>query len=171
MKQRPIKINATVTDKKPWRCRCKRLSSPSIVRHILAASWKDSKSPYPENEGNAFLRNVGSSYENNTVSYPRNQNPKLLLPWRIIPHGNILRTDIVDCLDYYLGLPIVRVRQICLPVHIPSVFKQVTFSISTIIQVPRLIIRQFLNTVLGLFQSKLVNFPVLPVPTDWNQFA
>jgi hypothetical protein len=39
----------------------KRPSSPFVVRHTLAASWKDSEFHYPEEDGgDMFLRNVSS---------------------------------------------------------------------------------------------------------------
>jgi hypothetical protein len=49
-------------------CRCKRLSTSSVVRHVLVANWKDRESCYPEDGGDMFLRNVGSSYYSHTAS-------------------------------------------------------------------------------------------------------
>jgi hypothetical protein len=40
-----------------WRCRCKRLSSPPVLKHVLAASWDDSESCYPGNGGDILPRN------------------------------------------------------------------------------------------------------------------
>jgi hypothetical protein len=45
-----------------WMCRCKRISSPSVLRHILDASLEDSESSYLEEGDCMFLRNLGSSY-------------------------------------------------------------------------------------------------------------
>jgi hypothetical protein len=39
-------------------CRCKRLSSSSVVRHVLTASWEESESRYPEDGGYVVLRNA-----------------------------------------------------------------------------------------------------------------
>jgi hypothetical protein len=47
-------------------CRCKWLSSPPVVKHIIAACWDDSKSCHPEDGGHNFRRNVGS-YLSHTI--------------------------------------------------------------------------------------------------------
>jgi hypothetical protein len=46
----------------PPSCNGRRLSSPSVVRHILVASCEDPQSHYAEERGDILLRNVGSSY-------------------------------------------------------------------------------------------------------------
>jgi hypothetical protein len=61
-------------DRRRWRFRYKRLSSPSVVRCILARNREDSGSFHLEDGGDIFLRNVGS-YKSHTVSSYRRRQP------------------------------------------------------------------------------------------------
>jgi hypothetical protein len=59
----------------PWSWNCKKLSSPSAVRYILAACSEDSQPRYPEDGGVRSTKCRFFLLEPHEVSYPSRQHP------------------------------------------------------------------------------------------------